>query len=106
MSFAPHLEPPYYAVIFTNQLADDTSGYEATADRMLMLAEQQPGFLGVESVRDAQGFGITISYWRDEESIWHWRRHAEHQLAQQEGKARWYEHYELRVAKVERVGKR
>ena len=53
--------------------------------------------------RDASGFGITVSYWRSEEDIRHWRRNAEHTIARERGRTDWYEHYELRVAKVERA---
>jgi heme-degrading monooxygenase HmoA len=96
--------PPYYAVIFSNQRsAHDAHGYEAMAERMVELAERQPGYLGAESTRDAQGFGITVSYWQDEDSIVAWKRHAEHRIAQETGQACWYEHYETRVAKVERA---
>lgn len=73
------------------------------AARMVELAVAQPGYLGVESVRGADGFGITVSYWTSEEAIAAWRRHAEHRIAQEQGRAQWYEHYELRVARVERA---
>ena len=102
-AFASTPEPPYYAVIFASQRKDGDHGYGATADRMMELAAEQPGYLGVETVRDAGGFGITVSYWRSEEDIRHWRRNAEHALAREKGRRDWYEHYELRVAKVERA---
>jgi len=73
------------------------------ADRMVELAAQQPGFLGVESARDADGLGITVSYWESEEAIANWRRHAEHRVAQATGRAKWYEEFITRVARVERV---
>lgn len=95
-------EPPYYAVIFTAQSGADDAGYAETAARMLSLARAQPGFLGVESAHEADR-GITVSYWRDLESISAWRRHVEHQAAQREGRARWYARYALRVARVERA---
>ncbi len=102
--FAPLPEPPYYAVIFTNQRSDaDPAGYAQTADRMVELASEQPGFIGAESTRDAEGLGITVSYWQDEESIRAWKTNAEHRIAQETGQARWYEHYITRVAKVERA---
>jgi heme-degrading monooxygenase HmoA len=48
-----------------------------------------------------------VSYWSTAESIARWKQDAEHLVAQQLGKAAWYEHYELRVARVERAyGKR
>lgn len=69
---------PYYAVIFASQRTPEDRGYAEAAARMLELAATQPGFLGVESVRDAVGAGITVSYWRSLEDIAHWREHAEH----------------------------
>jgi heme-degrading monooxygenase HmoA len=97
-------EPPYYAVIFTNQrTAADDAGYAAMAERMEELARQQPGFLGIESVRRADGAGITVSYWRSEEDIAHWHRDAEHRAAQQLGYERWYAWFRLRVCRVERA---
>jgi heme-degrading monooxygenase HmoA len=73
------------------------------ADRMMALAADQPGHIGVESTRDADGLGITISYWTDEASLLAWKAQAEHLLAQKLGKTRWYSHYTLRVARVERA---
>ena len=96
-------EPPYYAVIFTNQRTDGDRGYGAMAEHMMELAAQQPGFLGAESTRDANGFGITVSYWIAEEAIRNWKANAEHQGAQAAGKKTWYADYALRVAKVERA---
>ena len=101
--FAATPQPPYYAVIFTSQHNDNRSGYDDTAKRMVELAAQQLGFLGAESVRDAQGVGITVSYWQDETAIAAWKQHAEHRLAQERGKCDWYAAYHVRVAKVERT---
>ena len=104
--FAKSLRPPYYAVIFTNQRTDgDDENYNATAERMVELAQTMPGFLGVESTRDATGLGITVSYWQDEQSISNWKANGEHTKARQAGNEKWYEHYELRVAKIERTYK-
>jgi heme-degrading monooxygenase HmoA len=47
--------------------------------------------------------GITVSYWADEESIAAWKRNADHAFAQYEGRTRWYDAYELRIARVERA---
>jgi len=93
--------PPYYAVIFSSTRTAIDDGYAATAARMVELAHQQPGFLGIESARDR--VGITVSYWESEEAIRAWHANAEHQLAQREGYAKWYSAFELRVAKVERA---
>lgn len=103
VGFAPLPEPPYYAVIFTNRLSDRTKGYAEMAEKMEALAPNQPGYLGHESARDADGFGITVSYWTDEAAIQAWKQVAAHLFAQQQGKAQWYEHYITRVARVERA---
>lgn len=102
-AFARTPRPPYYAVIFTSRRAPGDDGYAETAERMAELAAQQPGYLGVESARDAGGVGITVSYWESEEAIARWRRHLEHAAARERGRNAWYEHYEVRVAKVERA---
>lgn len=102
--FAGTPEPPYYAVIFASQRREDANvSYAEAAQRMLELAAQQPGFLGVESARDTAGFGITVSYWESEEAILAWKRNAEHTAVRARGRLEWYEHFEVRVAKVERA---
>ncbi|MBL0882139.1 MAG: antibiotic biosynthesis monooxygenase [Chitinophagaceae bacterium] len=92
--------PPYYAVIFTNQLTSHTEGYEAMAQRMAELAMIQKGYLGYESVRN--GLGITISYWESLDDIRNWKANAEHIIAQEMGRDIWYKYYKTRICKVER----
>ena len=93
-------EAPYYAVIFTSLRTPDDNGYSAVSERMETLAKQQPGYLGIESARE--GVGITVSYWRDLESIRAWKREMEHADAQRMGREGWYESYHVRIARVER----
>lgn len=102
-SFAQMPAPPYFAVIFSSQRTEGDGGYGKMAARMMELAAQQPGFLGAESARGNDGFGITVSYWSSTEAISAWKANAEHLGAQEMGKREWYEHYELRIAKVERA---
>ena len=99
--FASTPKPPYYAVIFTARRTAVDGGYDATAERMVELAAQQPGFLGIESTRGEDGLGITVSYWTSLEAIAAWRAHGEHRIAQERGRSEWYAHFELRVARVE-----
>lgn len=102
----PRSARAYHAVIFTSQRREeDGASYEATADRMAELARKQPGFLGVESVRGADGFGITISYWESPEAIRLWKEFAQHKAAQEAGRDRFYERYEVRVCTVDRAYK-
>ena len=101
--FAKTPPPPYCAVIFTNTRArDDGAEYEKTAARMRELAAKQDGFLGMESARDAEGFGMTVSYWRDAECAGKWKKNAEHLQAQQLGREKFYRAYRARICTVER----
>ncbi|MDM5340943.1 antibiotic biosynthesis monooxygenase [Fictibacillus enclensis] len=94
-------QPPYYAVIFSSQRTEIDKGYEKMAEKMVELASQQKGFLGVESAHDG-GLGITVSYWESLDAIKQWKEHSAHQVAQNRGKKEWYKNFALRVCKVER----
>ena len=93
-------KPPYYAVIFTSLRTEVEEGYGEMAVKMVELAKEQKGFLGIESARE--GVGITVSYWSDLASIQQWKQHLEHLEAQQEGRKKWYQSYHTRICKVER----
>lgn len=100
-------EPPYYAVIFTSVRNDSGSGdYEELSERMVALARTMPGYLGHDSVRGADGLGITVSYWRSLEDIARFRAHPDHAHAIRGGQTGFYEWYESVTARVERVSRR
>lgn len=102
-TLTPPFTPPYYAVIFTSIRSAVDDGYGQMAEAMVELAARQPGYLGMDSVRDpATGVGMTVSYWRDEESIANWRNEAQHLMAQQLGREQWYDTFVTHVARVER----
>jgi len=91
------------AVIFINtRTAEDDAGYAAMALEMERLASRQPGYLGIDTVRDQAGEGITVSYWADEQSARAWKQVAEHADAQRFGRERWYSNYRVVVAEVTR----
>lgn len=91
----------YFAVIFTSQRSDaEMELYDLTSDRMIELAQRQPGFLGVEAVRENKGLGITVSYWRSRDDITAWRDHSEHLVAQKLGRQEFYTWFQVRIAKV------
>jgi len=92
-------QPPYYAVIFTSLRANGDHGYSQMADEMEKLVEIQPGFLGYESARNETG--ITISYWKDLESIKNWKENKTHTFARKKGREVWYDKFKVRIAKVE-----
>jgi len=100
MAIAATPAPPYYAVIFTSLRTAGDNGYGKMAEAMETLAATQPGFLGIESARD--GMGITVSYWASLEAIAAWKAHATHLVAQQRGRATWYEEFKVRICQVER----
>ncbi|MFE7134367.1 antibiotic biosynthesis monooxygenase family protein [Streptomyces sp. NPDC057638] len=98
----PALDPPYYTVVFSSLQTETLSGYGEAARHLGELVKEVPGFLGFESARTPGGIGITVGYFRDEESIDTWRRCLEHQAAQERGRTEWYQAYSVHVGKVER----
>ena len=101
MPIAETPEPPYTAVIFTSTRTTKDNGYARMLQRMEALVAEQPGYLGLEAVRDGDA-GITVSYWRDEADANAWKQVAEHLVAQERGKQVWYAEYRVRVATVAR----
>lgn len=92
--------PPYYAVIFSSLRTKGNNGYSEMSEKMAELASKQDGFLGVESARES--LGITVSYWRDLDSIKRWRENTDHMIARQKGRSDWYQAFKTRIARVER----
>ncbi|MEW4089370.1 antibiotic biosynthesis monooxygenase [Bacillus altitudinis] len=101
MLFTQTPAPPYYAVIFTSKRTNVEQKEYAAAQRMEQLAKDLDGFLGIESVRDEHGVGITVSYWDSLAAIKEWKEHTAHQRVQKKGKTDWYESYTTRICKVE-----
>jgi heme-degrading monooxygenase HmoA len=95
-----HLEPPYYAVIFTTIVEENLEGYLETSLRMEQLAKLQKGYLGIESARSE--IGITVSYWLNLDDIIAWKNNTEHTEARDSGRQKWYKKYQIRICKVER----
>ncbi len=107
MPLAPeHLPEGVWAVIFISKLKEDAPGYAETARRMLDLVGAMPGFLGLASWRDEEGRGVTISWWRDEESIRRWRDHPDHVRARLRGDEEWYDDWQIQVCRVERLARK
>ncbi|MBT3305787.1 MAG: antibiotic biosynthesis monooxygenase [Alphaproteobacteria bacterium] len=98
-------DPPYYAVIFASRRTDqDEAGYNEAATAMSASAAQQDGYLGMDTTaRDEDGMAMTVSYWREEQSIQNWKQQADHTVVRKLGREKWYRSYTLRVAKVERA---
>ena len=94
------LQTPYYAVVFSTIMDDNLEGYTEAAERMEVLAKEQPGYLGIESARNS--IGITVSYWESLEAITQWKNNVEHTEVRNLGREKWYKQYQLRICKVER----
>lgn len=102
---APTFTGPCVAVIFTSKLREGEElrkRYGVMAKRMSELATQQPGYILEESTRQEDGFGISVSYWKDEESARAWKENKAHAAAQKMGKEQFYEWFSVRVAQVGR----
>ncbi len=93
-------KPPYFAVIFTSTRTKNNANYTKTSERMIALAKDSKGFLGIESAREEMG--ITVSYWESLAAIKGWKLNSEHLVAQKEGKEKWYKAYKVRICKIER----
>jgi len=98
--FAKTPKPPYYAVIFTTVKSENQEGYAEMNARMFELAQQQKGYLGIESAKGE--IGLSVTYWETLEDIANWKNHAEHLPAQAQGYATWYQAFATRVCRVER----
>lgn len=97
-------DAPHYAVIFTSKRSEkEEKTYVEAAKRMVELARHQKGFIGVENVQDERGFGIMVSYWESLEAIHEWNKLAAHNEAQKEGKDTWYDHFSVRICRIEKM---
>lgn len=91
------------SVIFIAQRTDaDAAGYAQAASAMDALAATQEGYIMMDSVRGADGLGITVSYWESERAAKAWRDHPKHAAIRDAGRDRWYSDYSLHVAEITR----
>jgi heme-degrading monooxygenase HmoA len=91
------------AVIFVAQRTnEDDEGYAKAAAAMDELSRRQPGYIGTDSTRGADGLGITVSYWASDSDAQAWRDHTEHAAIREAGRNRWYSHYDLHVGEITR----
>jgi heme-degrading monooxygenase HmoA len=100
-TIAQTINPPYYAVIFTSVRTLGDNGYESASDEAVEIVSKHKGFLGAESVRDKDGFGMTVSYWDTMESVNEWKRNESHTKAKHQGVKAWYSKYMIRICRVE-----
>ena len=92
-------EKDYYAVIFSSTKEDDLTGYYELDNKLMDLAQEQPGFLGWENVKNGNQ-SIFISYWQDMASINLWRTDSIH-LTAKSSAGKWYKRYLNQICRVE-----
>ncbi len=79
--------------------SDEYFGLAATLRGEL---EKIDGFLSIERFQSVSTPGkfVSLSFWRDEESVRHWRERERHRAAQARGRNGVFADYRLRVASV------
>jgi heme-degrading monooxygenase HmoA len=91
------------AVIFEVRAHPDRKdAYLDTAASLKPILEKMDGFVSIERFESLTQPGkiLSLSFWRDEESVRRWREVEEHRRAQAAGRAGIFEDYRLRVAQV------
>ena len=58
-------KPPYVAAIFTSIRTNVEEGYDKMDELTFKEIETINGYLGCETYRDENGFGVNVSYWKD-----------------------------------------
>jgi heme-degrading monooxygenase HmoA len=73
--------------------------YLALAARLKPELERMDGFISIERFQSLSDEGklLSLSFWRDEESVRAWRNHAEHRAAQRAGRESIFSDYRLRI---------
>lgn len=76
--------------------------YLSTARELRPLLDGIDGFISVERFRSLSDPGrlLSLSFWRDEESVKAWRTLREHRAAQELGRGGAFDAYRLRIAGV------
>jgi heme-degrading monooxygenase HmoA len=94
---------PSLIILFRSKLTDQArEDYQAMNAELEGLVRQNPGFVDVKSYTAADGERLTVVWWRDEESLAEWRNLMRHREAQNTGRQKWYEYYNVNVATITR----
>ena len=82
--------------------AEGRPAYLEHAARLKPMLEQMDGFISVERFQSLSNPDklLSLSFWRDEQTVRGWREHGEHRFAQSAGRAGVFDDYRLRVAAV------
>jgi len=94
---------PSLIILFRSKLTDQArEDYQAMNAELEILVRQNPGFVDVKSYTAADGERLTVVWWRDETSLTEWRNLMRHREAQNTGRQKWYEYYNIDVATITR----
>ena len=99
MQIAETPKPPYYAVIMTTVATGNDADYQDMVHDLMEYVQNQPGFLGAETVDG--GLGIMVSYWDSLDAIRGWKHDDKHTVAQHRGRSEWYTACKTRICRVE-----
>ena len=99
--FAKTPKPPYFTVVFTSQRTDVEQGYNEMNDSRQEDFQKLEGFLGAESLRNDEGFGVTVLYFTDMETIREWPKYQKHLRVKELGKEKWHSGCCVRIGNVE-----
>ena len=82
--------------------AEHKQEYLETGAAMGPLAEAHDGFVSIERFESLTEPGkvLSLSVFRDEDSLNAWRRQAEHRIAQSKGRSKLFDNYRLRVTSI------
>lgn len=90
-------------ILFRSKLTDQAGDdYRALDDELQVLVRQNPGFVDAKSFTAADGERLTLVWWRDEQSLADWRNLMRHREAQDIGRQKWYQYYDIDVATITR----
>ncbi len=88
-----------YAVIFRAQVAELDDEYGQMAERLRTLALERYGCTEFVSMTEGDR-EMALSYWPSLEHIKAWRHDAEHLVAQELGRTKWYRSYSVQVVEL------
>ena len=82
--------------------ADHRSDYFDLAADLRPLLQEIDGFISVERFESLTEKGkiLSLSFWRDEDAVAHWRNLEQHRAAQAKGRGGIFRDYRLRIASV------
>jgi heme-degrading monooxygenase HmoA len=89
-------------ILFRSKLTSSSDGYEELAEEMVELGKAMPGFVEFKSFKAEDGERLSVAWWKDQETLAAWRTNTRHQFAQQMGRERFYEYFNIEVAEIVR----